>query len=893
MLLKKIKNKFYHMFVEAIPEVQMHYEGYKDSNLNYHRKHRIQSLKFLLALRKFYKNGKKGVFPKAPAGYEVKRQVNRVSKANPSLRMVLQADIVSPTVISLKWPAIPEAKVYNLYRSENQKDYKFLKKGQDTNYTDKSVKEGLTYYYKLKYSLNGKNYKELKVIKITTPKPRKTNITQIFVVSFGLEQIELRWTAIPGAKSYNLYRSENQKDYKFLIKTNDIHFVDTTVKHEKTYFYKIKYTVDGERYQEFPQIKQVYLPLIKHALQNNPPLYEKGAESSAKHRPLPIQFAKYLSSFDLISFDIFDTLLFRPFSNPSDLFILVGERLDIMDFHQIRISAESKAREYNKMTRGNTEVTLYDIYQFIENETGIPAQEGAELEFSLEMELCYANPYMLTVFKLLKSLGKRLIVLSDMYLPRKKMTQLLEHCGYTGFEDVIVSCDYNCSKRNGELYNLLLDRYQSIPRQKIIHVGDNEVSDIRSANEKELSCSLYENVNKIGAKFRTTNMSYLVGSAYRGIVNAYLHNGTKKFSPYYEVGFVYAGIYVMGFCQWIYRYAKEHQLDKILFLAREGDIYQKVFQAMYPDFKTEYVLWSRVPVAKTIVRKNRHPYLLQLVHHKANAIYKSKLGTLFDRIGISPLKQYFNEYRLNESEYLLPSNEKVVYQLMTDHWDELCDCYQTDNQNIKDYLALKIADSKRAAVVDVGWSGNNVLQVKYLVEDVYQFDCEITCMLAAARNVNDTYIAAMMQKQEVKTYIFSTLENRALHDLHQATNNHLNSFFFEILTQSCTPTFLGFEGNKFLYDIPETENYAHNREIHQGILDFVKEYSSHFKAFPYMMDISGYDAYMPFCQFVSDLSWLKKYFKDYAFGRDLFATQEKAVMETVYEVMQKANLWGE
>ena len=129
MLLKKIKNKFYHLFVEAIPEVQMHYEGYKDSNLNYHRKHRIQSLKFLLALRKFYKNGKKGVFPKAPAGYEVKRQVNRVSKANPSLRMVLQADIVSPTVISLKWPAIPEAKVYNLYRSENQKDYKFLKKG--------------------------------------------------------------------------------------------------------------------------------------------------------------------------------------------------------------------------------------------------------------------------------------------------------------------------------------------------------------------------------------------------------------------------------------------------------------------------------------------------------------------------------------------------------------------------------------------------------------------------------------------------------------------------------------------------------------------------------------------------------------------------------------------
>ena len=62
---------------------------------------------------------------------------------------------------------------------------------------------------------------------------------------------------------------------------------------------------------------------------------------------------------------------------------------------------------------------------------------------------------------------------------------------------------------------------------------------------------------------------------------------------------------------------------------------------MYPDFPTEYVLWSRVPVVKTTVDKNRHPYLLQLVHHKANALYKSRVGTLFDRVGIGELKSIF------------------------------------------------------------------------------------------------------------------------------------------------------------------------------------------------------------------------------------------------------------
>ena len=94
-------------------------------------------------------------------------------------------------------------------------------------------------------------------------------------------------------------------------------------------------------------------------------------------------------------------------------------------------------------------------------------------------------------------------------------------------------------------------------------------------------------------------------------------------------------------------------------------------------------------------------------------------------------------------------------------------------------------------------------------------------------------MAAMTQKEEVKTYIFSNMYNKGLHDAHQEENHRLNSFFFEILTQSCTPTFLGFDKDgRFLYDIPEVENYEKNREIHQGALDFVKEYQSRFQKFP-------------------------------------------------------------
>ncbi len=714
---------------------------------------------------------------------------------------------------------------------------------------------------------------------------------QLSCARAGSGEVCLRWEA--EADICNIYRSGNGTDYKFVSKVfGDRIYIDDTVKADTKYEYKIKVSKNEKNYSRFSNVVRVKtLPLGKYELiYGTAKLCGKGAESEACRRMSEMNLAKMLMKYDVISFDVFDTLLLRPFRKPSDLLMLVGQKLDIMDYCSIRLQAEEDARKYNMLTRGNREVTLEEIYANVEKQTGVPKEYGMQAELETEFGLCKANPYMQRVYRLVKHQKKKVIALSDMYLCKDTMGELLAANGYGDLDDILVSCDYNVSKAQGGLYDILISRHGKEPGRKIIHIGDNARTDIERAREKGLEAYHYIAVNEAGDKYRASKMSRLVGSAYAGIVNAHLHNGIHRFSPYYEVGFVYAGIYVMGFCCWLHKKAVENHITKILFLAREGDIYRKVFKRLFRDVETEYVLWSRVPVAKTVVRKNRHPYLLQLVHHKAHAIYKSKVGRLFDCIGIGELKKYFPEYKIREEEFLSSSNEKIVESLLTDHWEEVCGCYEEDGMRIREYLESMVSGHSRAAAVDVGWSGNNVLQVKYLIEEVYQSDCRIYCYLAAAREVNDTYMASMMQSGEVETYIFSNLQNRGLHDFHQETNERLNSFFFEILTQSCTPTFLGFDGDNFLYDIPEVENFGHNKEIHRGILDFARIYAETFREYPYMKDISGHDAYMPFRLFVSDLSWLRKYFPEYVFGRDLFATQEKAVMETVKEVMQAKNL---
>lgn len=893
-----MKDWIYEKFVRKNPRVRKAYETYVQAHLEEHRKKRIKHWMVLLVLSWKYRK-------------------SQISRPN-TLTLVKLKEGTGK--IRMEW--IPGASCYNIYISQNGVSYRFLDKTRRRVYLAEHLKQDQLYFFKYKVSMDGTRYSEFsEVLTVSTvdneqlffmkkltqksensyssSEKSQGNETEKEIIKRGRTlrgsfpeegKAEITWTPIPGALHYNLYRSEAEDAYRFLIQTQQSSYLDQKIESGTSYRYLLKYTNDGKKYQEFLQPLKVTAPGKKFTKKNSGRLFEKGPESQASNRVSVMNFAKGLMAYDVISFDVFDTLLFRPFSSPSDLFMLVGERLDIMDFTQIRLEAEEEARKRSRLLRGNREVTLLDIYQLVAQETGINPQKGADLEFSLECQLCWANPYMLEVFHILAAQGKTLVALSDMYLPKEFMSRLLFLKGYEDFDQVMVSCDYNCSKRDGGLYDLLKEQYSG----RIVHIGDNPVADIEKAGEKGLDTRFYRNVNEAGNLFRARGMSQLAGSAYRGIVNAKLHSGFRQYSPYYEVGFVYTGIYVMGFCQWIYRYVQDHKIEKILFLAREGDLYQKIFQYMYPDIPTEYILWSRIGVVKTIVEKNRHPYLLQIVHHKANALYKSKIGTLFDRTGIGNLKKYLPDYRIKEEEFLTPENEKIVRQLLIRHWQEVCGCYSRDQELIRQYLVRKTGSAGSVAVVDVGWSGNNVLQIKYLLEQVYKLNCRVHCLLAAARDVNPTYMAAMTQKGEVKTYIFSNLQNKGLHDAHQEENNRLNSFFFEILTQSCTPTFLGFDKDgRFLYDIPETENYEKNREIHQGALDFVKEYQGRFRNFPYMLDISGHDAYMPFQYFSRNLIWLKKYFGSYIFGRDLFATQEKAVMESVEEVMKKAGIWEE
>lgn len=616
--------------------------------------------------------------------------------------------------------------------------------------------------------------------------------------------------------------------------------------------------------------------------------YADGPESEAFDRISPQHLVRRLLEFDVVSFDIFDTLILRPFSKPTDMFYLLEQKFEQQQFRNIRIQAERRARELSIMKRGNREITIDEIYTEVEKETGISKEVGIKTEFEMEKELCFANPYMKRVFDILKSHQKTIYVTSDMYLPKAMMEQLLENCGYSGFADVIVSCDYNVNKHEGGLYKVLLQKTKG---KNLIHVGDNYNADIVMAKKHKIETAFYKGVNAVGGEYRADGMSELIGSGYAGIINARLHSGLKKYPVYYEYGYVYGGIYVLGYCNHIANFVKNHNIDKVLFVSRDGDIYSRIFNMVHKDIDNKYVYWSRIANIKATVTKDRHAFLNRLLDGKIANNVDVTISSLFVSAGIEPLTKYLKEYHLRPEEYLSQNNKLMIRDLLIEHYDEIIAIYKEDSRRLEEYYKTVVGTAEKVLIVDVGWTGSNVIGLSDMLEKEWKLCKRAYGIMAASNGWNHAVTTQYDDTAQIQPYLFGRVYNRAHYD--GFVNNHKRAghVLFEIMTQSPTPSFVGIsEKEGFEFDVPEVENYAMIREIHRGVADFVKDYTKSFGAYRIMMNISGYDAYCPFRKAYRDLSYYKEFFSEFVFTTSVFSDQETQTIETLGEFLEKKGL---
>lgn len=576
------------------------------------------------------------------------------------------------------------------------------------------------------------------------------------------------------------------------------------------------------------------------------PIRQSESELAAEDHGTEEDILRELSTYDVISFDIFDTLIFRPFSEPSDLFFFVGENLGFMDFKRIRVMMEAQLREECRNRNGNTEITLEEIWEKLQQETGISAEIGMQAELDAEYQFCYANSFLQQIYYKLQEQGKKIIIISDMYLPEAFLRKLLEKNGYSGFDSMFVSCEYRKNKATGTLFELVKS---SLPQNaNIVHIGDHPGSDVKMAKRAGFAAVYYPNVNRNALLYRSYDMSPVIGGAYRGIVDNNLYSGNDVYGMEYEYGFVYGGLFVLGYCNFIHEYCRNNEIDRILFLSRDGDILKQVYDRLFPDENTKYVYWSRAAAAKLSAGFNKYDYYRRFLDQKVNQNYT--LGQILESM---ELEQLLAELpgTLKASELLTDKNICVVKEFLDSKWSRILSSYEEQQSVAKDYYSSILYGCNKVCAVDIGWAGSGAITLDYLVEKVWKIPCQVVGIIAGTNTVHNTEPEAsemFLQSGKLVSYLFSQTMNRDLMKKHDPNRDY--NIFWELLLASPTGQFKGFSYEDGTHRVKlcfgkSDANTSGIKEIQRGILDFAEQYMKHFGSIPYMLRISGRDAYAP------------------------------------------------
>jgi FMN phosphatase YigB (HAD superfamily) len=315
------------------------------------------------------------------------------------------------------------------------------------------------------------------------------------------------------------------------------------------------------------------------------------AESLAARRPdrvLPVFEAKLArcDRLELITFDVFDTVITRSVGEPSSLFHLLGEQL--LEKGILRGSPEAFARARQSAShraRGAIEppadVTLAGIYEELVHElpylrNHVAAMMAAELE--LERTLSRPMPGAGAMIGLARARSRAIAFVSDMYLPEEFIRGLLVNHGLAGPEDPVYVSNARgrMKSRGGALFDYVLAQH-SVQPSRALHIGDKLRWDYNPAKARGMHALLlpYGLLNRYERALEERRCeshgltSVLAGASRLARLHG-LEMGEREVMTNVLAGV--AGPLLCGFTAWLMQRSQSAGIQRLYFLSREGQL---------------------------------------------------------------------------------------------------------------------------------------------------------------------------------------------------------------------------------------------------------------------------------------------------------------------------------
>ena len=198
------------------------------------------------------------------------------------------------------------------------------------------------------------------------------------------------------------------------------------------------------------------------------------------------------STFDLVSVDLFDTLMLRDHSIQLGRFnevarcvskklTLAGYTVETKLLRDLRRRVHEAAYQAVAFERPAGDVTFDAMVAIQLTQLGLPQTLGRlfnEAEREVEARHLLPNKQLASVLTTLRRSGKRVVAISDMYIGKNDLLPLLHQVMvHSPVEEIYVSCDLGVTKQSGQLFARVATLEQ-VPLARILHCGDNEHSDV-------------------------------------------------------------------------------------------------------------------------------------------------------------------------------------------------------------------------------------------------------------------------------------------------------------------------------------------------------------------------------------------------------------------------------
>lgn len=318
----------------------------------------------------------------------------------------------------------------------------------------------------------------------------------------------------------------------------------------------------------------------------------------------------------LYSYDIFDTLFSREGLDPKSVFYAMRDRMRtnmhpgfdrtfIESFPLRRQDVESGLREYmNKtMEQRSTirrEITLEQIYreiQILENLTDEQREYLFRLECDTEVDSVVPLPRQINRVKELLAAGEKVILISDMYLPKDVIQKMLFRADpvLAGL-NLFLSNEYGVQKTTRLLF---FEVYRSVKPfyyySKWIHTGDNPVADHTQPRRMFIETRL---VKKPELSEIETAMARSIGS-YDAFKVAALQARMREKYNFARSEFVidFIAPVLVSYVDWALRDAIKNGFETLYFVSRDGHPLKRIADALIEvndwNIKTKYIYASR------------------------------------------------------------------------------------------------------------------------------------------------------------------------------------------------------------------------------------------------------------------------------------------------------------